>query len=1235
MFDAFPDNPEDPSASGVVNLRASLNRVLETHAPHAMPLQKYDIPRPPQEGGFEERYWMPANVPVLDDKGEIAYIIHCVEDVTEFVRMQKRAEVGETRTEQLEAQLFLRAEELHRVNDELRDANRALAQLDVAKTAFFHNISHEFRTPLTLLLGPLEDVLRSPERLDPLQHDELTLAHRNALRLLKLVNALLEFGRIEAGRVKATYEQTDLASYTSELASVFRSAIERAGLRLIVDCPPLPEPVYVDRDMWEKIVLNLLSNALKFTLQGEIAVTLRVRDGHIDLSVQDTGIGIPQLEVPHVFERFHRIETPQGRTQEGAGIGLALVQELVRLHGGVIEVTSSYGQGSTFTVSLPLGKEHLPVDRVVEGTSSAPSMPRSASLYVAEALGWTHGERAAAGPADTQDKDLEAGGVEVRGRRARILLADDNADMRGYISRLLSTHYDVQSVADGTSALAAIRDRPPDLLLTDVMMTGLDGIALVQAIRSDPRSAAIPVIMLSARAGDESKIEGLQAGADDYLSKPFSARELLARVAVQLAQSDQIRKEQALRAEAEAIKAQLQMVLESVGDAFVAIDMQERLTYVNAQAARRVGTDHVRLVGENMRAVFPEADGPAMRQEIARVLREKTSARIEYFSRVFQRWLENRIYPSSDGAVVFSADITQRKHAEQQLQETQVRLHLAADSAGLGFWEYDVQTGHATFSPEWKRQLGYENDELPDDVEEWRSRLHPDEREQVLEKARQLAVAPFSLNGFAYRLRHRDGSYRWMDVRASPIKDDDGKPTRFIITHLDITERKQQEDAILHVAQHDTLTGLPNRALLYEFANHVLAHARRSTRKLAVLFFDLDRFKAINDTYGHRVGDRILQEVAVRIKGSIRAEDMVGRLGGDEFLAILGQIYDTSHAARAAEHALQALGRPYLVDGRQLEISPSIGISLFPQDGETFDTLIQHADAAMYHAKESGRNTYRFFTPELNVRVSTALGIEQRLRDALQGEKFSIVYQPLMDSRTDAVVAVEALLRWMQPDDVPGPEAFIPIAEASGLIQPLGEWVLREACRQHREWINAGLPPIPVSINVSPLQFQKKQFLPSIINVLAELGASPDCLSLELPESGLATNFDDMASMLTQIRNLGVRIALDRYGTGQLSLSQLSRLPVDKLKMDQSLAQHWQSDHTPAIVESIIFLAQRLGAEIVAEGIETEEALAFMKERECYQVQGFHLCRPMPGNEFAGWYRGRTPSAAASATGVP
>ena len=415
-----------------------------------------------------------------------------------------------------------------RAYEEERKRAEALEEIDRTKTAFFSNVSHEFRTPLTLMLGPLEDMLARANGSCTASREELDLVYRNGLRMLKLVNTLLDFSRIEAGRREASYEPTDLAALSAELASVFRSAIERAGLRLSVDCPPLAEPVYVDRSMWEKIVLNLMSNAFKFTFAGEIALSLRQVAQYVELSVSDTGTGIPAHEVPRLFERFHRIEGARGRTYEGSGIGLALVQELAKLHGGSVRVESSYGHGSRFTVSIPLGSAHLPAAHVVIRQSTPSAMTAAASAYVEEALRWLPTDESA------ELKVLSSEDAKIlstqHAAQPRVLLVDDNADMRHYVQHLLAESYEVHTARDGEAALAIARKNPPDLVLTDIMMPRLDGFGLLQALRSDPRTRSIPAILLSARAGEESRVEGLEAGANDYLIKPFSAQELRARV---------------------------------------------------------------------------------------------------------------------------------------------------------------------------------------------------------------------------------------------------------------------------------------------------------------------------------------------------------------------------------------------------------------------------------------------------------------------------------------------------------------------------------------------------------------------------------------------------------------------------------------------------------------------------------------------------------------------------------
>ncbi|WP_375756942.1 ATP-binding protein [Corallococcus exercitus] len=406
-----------------------------------------------------------------------------------------------------------------------------LARLDAAKTAFFSNVSHEFRTPLTLILGPIEDALAKTTK--ALEGEPLELVRRNALRLYKLVNTLLDFSRMEAGRAQASYRPMDLSAFSTSLASAFQSAVESAGLRLVVDCPPLPEPVYVDPEMWEKVVLNLLSNAVKYTYHGEIRVSLRWEDAQAVLRVEDTGVGIPEEELPRVFERFYRVRVTQGRSHEGTGIGLALVQELVKLHGGGVAVTSQLGKGTTFTVRLPRGTAHLPPERVERASGPLPR-PSAAAPFVEEARRWSTDviPPDAGAPPEAEDP---ASRVPAELARSRILLVDDNADLRTYVTGLLKHGFPhVETARNGQDALEQARAHPPDLILSDVMMPVLDGFGLVRALRADERTRAIPIILLSARAGDEATVEGLGSGADDYLVKPFSARELRVRVRTQL-----------------------------------------------------------------------------------------------------------------------------------------------------------------------------------------------------------------------------------------------------------------------------------------------------------------------------------------------------------------------------------------------------------------------------------------------------------------------------------------------------------------------------------------------------------------------------------------------------------------------------------------------------------------------------------------------------------------------------
>jgi PAS domain S-box-containing protein len=472
--------------------------------------------------------------------------------------------------------------------EEERRRAEALAEIDRAKTAFFSNVSHEFRTPLTLMLSPLEEALAKPDsELQSANRELVSVAHRNGVRLLKLVNSLLDFSRIEAGKAQASFEPVDLCRFTADLASTFLSAIDRAGLSLRVDCPPLPALVHVDRDMWEKVILNLLSNALKFTFDGEIAIEITpTADGKaVEVAVCDTGTGIPTEALPHLFERFHRVEGARGRSIEGSGIGLALVQELVRLHGGTISVESEVGVGSTFTVRLPLGTDHLPAGSLRTGRHDAPAGVR-AQAYVQEVASWLGDPgRAFDAPPAAEAQDLSE--LPQQGAGRLILLADDNLDMRHYVKRLLrAAGYRVEMAGDGEAALAAVKALKPDLVLSDVMMSRLDGFGLLAAMRGDAELKDIPIILLSARAGEEAKVGGLRAGADDYLIKPFSTAELLARIETNLRMADARRETARLLKE----EAQTLELLNQVGTAVAAeIELERAVQIVTDTATRLSG----------------------------------------------------------------------------------------------------------------------------------------------------------------------------------------------------------------------------------------------------------------------------------------------------------------------------------------------------------------------------------------------------------------------------------------------------------------------------------------------------------------------------------------------------------------------------------------------------------------------------------------------------------------------
>jgi len=465
----------------------------------------------------------------------------------------------------------------------------------------------------------------------------------------------------------------------------------------------------------------------------------------------------------------------------------------------------------------------------------------------------------------------------------------------------------------------------------------------------------------------------------------------------------------------------------------------------------------------------------------------------------------------------------------------------------------------------------------------------------------------------------------WLTI--NEIRNSAGAVSNYVAIFSDITERKAAEDHVRHLAHHDALTDLPNRMLFAERLNHAIAHAHRSQQQITVMFLDLDRFKLINDTLGHSVGDRLLQTTAQRLTDCVREDDTVARMGGDEFTILIENITDPSNLPSLAQKIISALSQPIMLDGHEIVVTTSIGISVYPNDGEQSETLIKHADAAMYLAKEKGRNNFQFFTSEMNVLAFERMTMESQLRKALERNEFSLHYQPQVDIGTHRISGMEALLRWHQPTAgwIP-PAQFISVAEETGLIVPIGEWVLREACTQNKAWQDEGLPPTRVAVNISGRQFKQKNLVEVVGKILEETGLEAEYLELEITESIAMEHADDTVTKLHALKAMGIRISMDDFGTGHSSLSYLKLFPIDTLKIDKSFVQDLASNSIDnTIATAIAAMAHGLKLKVITEGVETEEQLTFLKGMHRDEVQGFYFSQPLPPDRFAALLRDGLP----------
>ncbi|MEJ7766651.1 MAG: ATP-binding protein [Chitinophagaceae bacterium] len=678
-----------------------------------------------------------------------------------------------------------------RAHEEERKKAEALAEIDKAKTVFFSNISHEFRTPLTLMLGSLEELLnKRSDEIRVSDKEAIETSHRNAMRLLRLVNNLLEFSRIESGKVQAQYQLTDLAKYTAELSSNFRPVVENAGLKFEVKTDTIIQPVYIDKEMWEKIVLNLLSNAFKYTLKGSITLSITTGNNQVFLKVRDTGVGIPENELPKIFQRFHRVQNVVGRTYEGTGIGLSLVSELVKLHGGEISVQSKEAEGSVFAVSIPTGKWHLPSEHIVEKETDFTSFGENTFIDEAATL-----------IIDSKPAISDKASLKVNANADTVLVVDDNADMRAYIKRRLEKQYHVVTANNGIDALQQIKHHSPQLILSDIMMPVMDGIQLLKAVKENAQTHNIPVIFLTARAGEESIIEGYETGADDYLVKPFSAKELLARVASQL---KLVKLRQATETNVRNLFMQAPAVI------CVLRGPQHIYEIVNAMYLQVIGNRDV--VGKPIREALPELEGTGLFELLDEVYRtgepfiaNEMPVTLQKANGKLEEGIFNFIYQASrnaegmiDGILAHAVDITDHVLARRKIAESESRFRNLADESPMFVFiiEPNAEATINYWNKTWLNYTGQSFDEALGRA--WNGIIHPDDVPGVMEiyvPAFESRI-PYLLP--AIRVKRHDGIYRWHMIKSNPHYLPSGEFIGFIGVGIDIHEQKLAEENLAY-----------------------------------------------------------------------------------------------------------------------------------------------------------------------------------------------------------------------------------------------------------------------------------------------------------------------------------------------------------------------------------------------------------------------------------------------------
>ena len=811
-----------------------------------------------------------------------------------------------------------------------------------------------------------------------------------------------------------------------------------------------------------------------------------------------------------------------------------------------------------------------------------------------------------------------------------LLVEDEPADARPIQAGLAAAGdgaFRVEWVTRLTDARERLGRAGIDVVMLDLTLPDGQGLGVFdQVIEAAPNA----LILILSQACDEAVArQAVQRGAHDYLLKGHVDTRLLSRTVRYVIEC------KAARDALQNSEARFRAMSDASPLGIFVSDPDGGCVYTNAAYQRISGLSFEQTLGTSWSmAIHPEdrqrvladwraaahSDAP-LRTEF-RFQREDGSV---VWTRVNSAAMRCGMAPH--GHVQTVEDITERKSAEfglrvaeEALFEEKERAQVTLNSIGDAVLTTDLP-GNVTYlnlvaeaMTGWSRDdaLGRPLAEVFRIIDGTTRQAAVNPAQRALEEDRTVGLAANCV------LIRRDGFESAIEDSAAPIHNRDGKVAGAVIVFHDVSQSRAMAKKMAHLAQHDFLTDLPNRALLTERLSQAIGLGHRHRKQVAVLFVDLDHFKHINDSLGHAIGDQLLRSVADRLATCVRASDTICRQGGDEFVILLAEIEQPQDAAHIAEKLRDAFAAPLLIGGHELHVTLSIGISVYPDDGLTVDIVMQNADTAMYHAKANGRNNYQFFRGDMNTRAVRRLFVEGSLRRALMQGEFLLHYQPKIDLASGAITGTEALIRWLDPDlGLIQPAQFILVAEECGLIVPIGQWVLREACTQVRAWLDAGLYAVPVAVNISAVEFRHKGFVDGVALILEETGLAPGYLELELTESMLMRDAESSTSVLQALKAMGVRLAIDDFGTGYSSLSYLKRFPIDTLKIDQSFVRDIATDADDAtIVSAVIGMGKNLKQRVVAEGVETHEQLAFLRTQQCDEGQGFHFSHSLSAEDF-------------------